>query len=61
MIEISVKVSNEEQTLRTKHLDYSEDIVLSKDDSKLNEYVEKTVKDFKGVPEDVVLNIKMVW
>jgi len=61
MLEISVKVSNADQTFVMKYLEYAEDIVLSKDDPKLSGMVEKAVKAFGGVVEDVVVRIKLVW
>ncbi len=61
MLEISVKVSNSDQTFVMKYLEYSEDIVLSKDDPKLSSMVEKAVKSFGGIVDDVVVRIKLVW
>lgn len=61
MLEITVKVSNCDQTFVTKYLEYSEDILLSKDDPKLSDMVDKAVKAFGSGVEDVVVRIKMVW
>ena len=61
MLEITVKVANEENTLVSKYLEYSEDIVLTKDDPKLSTMVDKAVKAFGGEVSDVVVRIKMVW
>ena len=58
--EISVKVSNDEQKLTQKFLVY-ETISLTKDDLKLQQMVESTIKNFKGVVEDVVVKVKMIW
>lgn len=60
MIEISVKVSNEEQTLTQKFLEYSEDIVLSENDPKIESMIQQTISKFKGIPSDVVFKAKMV-
>lgn len=61
MVEISVKVSNADQTFVMKYLEYSEHIVLNKDDPILSAMVEKAVKAFGGVVDDVVVRIKLVW
>ncbi len=61
MIEISVKVSNEEQTYTKKYLEYSEDLVLNHEDPRLAEFVKQAMGEFKGIVEDVVVRAKMVW
>jgi hypothetical protein len=58
--EITIKVSNDEQKLTQKFLEY-ETISLTKDDPKLQQMVESTIKNFKGIVEDVVVKVKMVW
>ncbi len=61
MIEISVKVSNEEQSYTKKCLEYSNDIVMCKDDPKLVAFVRQAVSEFKGPVERVVLRTVMEW
>lgn len=61
MLEISVKVSNEEQAYTKKHLEYAEDVVLSHEDPRLAEFVKQAMDEFKGTVEDVVVRVKMVW
>ena len=61
MLEISVKVSNSDQTFVMKYLEYSEDIVLSHDDPKMCGMVNKAIQAFGGVVEDVIVRIKLVW
>lgn len=66
-IEISVKVSNDEQKLVKKFLFYPQkagnglekSLFLSKDDPELRNMVEDAVKSFKGDVDDVSLTIKM--
>jgi len=59
--EISVKVSDEEQTLTQKYLRYENDIRLSHDCPHMQEMVKETVDKFKGTPTDVIIKIKYTW
>lgn len=61
MLEITVKVSNVDRTVTLKFLEYSKDIVLSKDDPKLFSMVDKAIKAFGDVAEDVVVRVKFIW
>lgn len=60
MIELSVKVSNDEQTLTQKHMVY-ETVTLSVDDPTLLSLVKQAKEAFGENVEDVVLKIKMTW
>ena len=68
MIEITVKVSNSEQTLTQKFLHHcdipggeGQCLMLSHDDEQLSQMVNETISKFKGQAEDVVLKIKYTW
>lgn len=61
MIEISVKVSNEEAKCTKKFIVYDENILISKDDPKLKEFVQNTVDSFKGNVDDVFVTIRIAW
>ena len=61
MIEISVKVSDSDQTLTQKYLCAEEGIRLSHDDPELAKMVNETLSKFKGVAEDVLVKIKYTW
>ena len=63
MIEIIVKVSDSEKTLRVKTLVYNPEtpISLEKDDPALRELVDRAIEQFKGPVEDVLVTIKMCW
>lgn len=61
MIEISVKVSGDDQTLTQKYLLHEEGISLSHDDATLTKMVQDTIANFKGQPEDVIVKIKYTW
>jgi hypothetical protein len=65
MVEVSIKVSNSNQSLTKKEIDYSKSITISQDDHILKNWVGNAVKEFKGTDEkdveDVVLKFKMVW
>ena len=58
--EITIKVSDDEQTLTQRDLVY-EDVHLSCDDETLKAMVSKAHADFSGVPQETVVKIKMVW
>jgi hypothetical protein len=63
MIEVSVKISNDESKLTKKFLSYDTDIVLHHEDPKLKAYVDQSLRDFEhtGKPDDIVVNLKMTW
>lgn len=61
MIEISVKLTNDESKFVMNFISHDEDIVLSKDDPKLQGYVKNAIDHFKGNVDDVFVTIKMSW
>jgi hypothetical protein len=62
MFEITVKVSDESQTLTEKFLCYQEDVTLTQLDPYLIETTKSVVDKFKGSePIDVQIKIKMDW
>ncbi len=67
MIEISVKVSNEEQTLVQKYIHYplvgkpETSLMISHDDSELARLVNEAISKFKGQADDVIVKFKFVW
>lgn len=61
MLEISVRVSNEEQSYTKKYLEYSEDLVMNHDDPRLAAFVQQAIGEFKGTVDDVTVRVKMVW
>lgn len=58
---VTVKVSNEEKTLKFKHLMVGADIRASNDDPTLHKLVEDAVKNFDGPVEDVQVILNMTW
>lgn len=60
MIELTVKVSNEEKRMTKKHL-IDEGIMLSRDDPTLIAYVHESTTEFASDVDDVKLIITMVW
>jgi hypothetical protein len=61
MIEISVKVSNSDQSYTKRLLEYSDDIVMSRTNPKLFEIVQTAVGEFKGPVEKVIVRTVMEW
>ena len=62
MFEITVKVSDDSQTLTEKFLCYQEDVTLNQFDPYLTETIKSVVDKFKGnEPADVQIKIKMEW
>lgn len=61
MIEVSVKVRDEQNTLTQKYLIHEEGLVLSHDSLALKAMVEETIANFKGQAQDVIIKIKFVW
>ena len=58
--EISIKLSNEEQSFTQKFLSYDQ-IQLTHTDPTLQDYVRQTKEAFKGNVDDCVIKIKFVW
>ena len=61
MIELSVKVSDDDLILTEKFLLNEEGISLSHDDLILKQMVDGVIAKFKGQPKDVLLRIKYTW
>jgi hypothetical protein len=61
MTVITVKVSNSERSLKEKHLTTDEDIEVSHNDPMLRNLVGVAIKNFGEQPDDVQINISMVW
>lgn len=61
MIEITVKVSNEEKRMTKKHLVDGHGIQLDRGDPTLMALVEEGVKEFVSAVDDVKIIITMVW
>lgn len=61
MIEMKVKISDDDMTLTDKHLIYEKNIVLSHEDEVLQKLVNQSIAKFKGTPSDVLLTFKYVW
>lgn len=58
--EISIKLSNEEQSFTQKFLCY-ESVRLHHTDPVLQDYVSQAKDAFKGRPDDCIIKIKYVW
>ena len=61
MIDVTIKVRDDEQTLTQKFLVHEEGLKLSHDDPGLTKMVNDTIANFKGNPTDVVVKIKYTW
>jgi hypothetical protein len=61
MVELSIVVSNSEQSLTQKHLVYDKNLTLSHDDPELLSLVQQAVKAFGENPEDVLIRAKFKW
>jgi hypothetical protein len=61
MIEVTVKISNDETRYSKKYLIHQEGLVISKDDKTLKAYVDQAISEFQGTIEDVVIKIKFTW
>lgn len=61
MVEITVRVSNDEQRFTQKFLSYEEHVGCSKSDPILSPMVEEAIKNFKGTVEEVHVKLTMIW
>ncbi len=61
MIDVTVKVSDDEQTLTQRFLVHDEGMKLSHDDPALSSMVNETIAKFKGQASDVLVKIKYTW
>lgn len=58
MIEITIKVSDEQQTLRVNHIVYQKIVCADREDPILKDLIDAAVKSFKGTPQDIRVTIK---
>ena len=58
---VTVKVSNDERTLKQKHLMIGADIKADRNDPTLTHLVEEAIKNFNGAQDDVQVIINMTW
>lgn len=61
MIEVTVKVCDDDQTLIQKFLVHQEGMKLSHDDPDLAKMVNDTMAKFKGNATDVLVKVKYTW
>ena len=61
MIDVTVRVQDDEQTLIQKFFVHQEGLKLSHDDPDLTKMVDATIAKFKGTPTDVLVKIKYTW
>lgn len=61
MIDVTVKVCDDDQTLIQKFLVHEEGLRLSHDDPDLTKMVDDTIAKFKGKATDVVVKVKYTW
>lgn len=61
MIEVCIKVRDDEQILSQKFLIHQEGMKLSHDDPELSKMVQDTIAKFKGQATDVLVKIKYTW
>jgi hypothetical protein len=61
MIEVSIKVSNDESSLTSKYLVHTEGMMLCHEDPELLRMVEETKAKFKDECKDILIKIKYTW
>ena len=61
MIEIAIKVTDDDSALTSKYLVHEEGLTLSHDDALLKAFVKETCDKFKGDVTDVLIKIKYTW
>ena len=61
MIEISVKVSDDDSTLTEKFLVHKEGICMSHEDADLKKMVDSVRDKFHGNPTDILVKSKYTW
>lgn len=58
---VTVKISNDERTLKQRHLIIGADIKADRSDPTLCHLVEEAIKNFNGAQDDVQVIINMTW
>jgi hypothetical protein len=61
MIEISITAKNEEKRLTHKHLDYSGNTAINRDNENLKKYVDAITREFVDAIDDIIIKIKFIW
>ena len=61
MIELTLKVSNSEKSLRKKFMWDKGDLLLSPDNELLKDMVSEAVKEFQADVDDVLITSRMTW
>lgn len=64
MIEINIKIANEEKKMSKRHVIYPNDtdpIIISLHDVTLKRFVEEAVKEFDAGVDSVKMTIIMIW
>ena len=61
MIELTVKISDDDSSLVQKHLIHQEGLTLSHDDPTLISFVRQAEDDFGEGYKDIVIKIKYTW
>ena len=61
MIEIAVKISDDDRTMTQNFLEYQAGMCVSHDDPTLKKYVDEALANFKGTAKDILVRIKYTW
>ena len=61
MIELTVKISDDDSSLVQKHLIHEEGLALSHDDPTLQRLVKQAEDDFDKKAHDIVIKIRYTW
>jgi len=61
MIELIIKVSDDDTTLTQKHLLHAEGLFLSHDDTTLSKLVKQAEDAFGPNAKDILIRIKYTW
>lgn len=61
MVELTIKVSDEETTLVQKHLIYEDGFAVSHDDKVLSSYVAKAKEAFGDGAQEIIVKLRYSW
>lgn len=61
MIEVTIKISDDDSSLVQKHLIHSEGLTLSHNDPTLCAFVKQAEEDFGEGFKDILIRIKYTW